>query len=164
MVTSSIKKYRKDTIGSFVDHLLSSASCVIDDRIFDCIVKSACNNMLIRPWFICAIILAITHQFTQKVLDIQISMFDSFLDPLLFIPILLHLILWEQRFMFGKGPYYVLSGTQIISILVLVSVLCEYGFPRWSGAFTSDYLDIVCYSAGAFIFGNWLNSPLKTMR
>lgn len=118
--------------------------------------------MLTRPWFIAILTLVAAHQITQKILGLNVAILDYYFDPLLFMPILLHLILWERRFLFRKGIRYVLSWVQILSILIFVSVLCEYFFPRWSNNFTMDYWDILCYTIGALIFGLFLNIPLKT--
>lgn len=117
--------------------------------------------MLIHPWFVGMLILLAVHQIMQKALDLNVPILDSFLDPLLFMPILLHLILWEQRFLFKKGSNYVLSWRQIVFILVFVTVFCEYFFPRWSDNFTMDYWDIFCYTIGALLFWLFFNIPLK---
>jgi hypothetical protein len=123
-------------------------------------MKTDINQMLIRPWFIGMLVVVFIHQIFQKVIGFNISIVDSFLDPLLFMPILLHLILWEQRFLFAKGSRYVLSWRRITSILVFVTVLCEYFFPRWSNSFTMDYWDAIFYVVGAVFFGLFLNIPL----
>lgn len=120
--------------------------------------------MLFHPWFMGMLILVLAHQIIQKILDINVSMLDSYLDPLMFMPILLHLILWEQRFLLRKGLLYVLPWKQIIAFLIIVSIFCEYFFPRWSNGFTRDYWDILCYTLGAVFFGLFLNRPLKNGR
>lgn len=161
LVTSSAKEYRKVTIGPSVDNLLSGSPDYTFARFSDSHMRTDVNQMLIRPWFIGVLILVLIHQIAQKVLVLNIPILDSFLDPLLFMPILLHLILWERRFLFGKGFRYVLSWKQIIVNLVFVTILCEYFFPRWNAAFTMDYLDILCYSLGTLLFGKFLNIPLR---
>jgi hypothetical protein len=161
LVTSSIEKCRKVTVGLFIDNLLSGSFGCTFDCVSDSNMKIDVNQMLIRPWFIGMLTLVLIHQIVQKVLGFNIPIVDSFLDPLLFMPILLHLILWEQRFLYGKGSHYVLSRRQIISILVFVAVFCEYFFPRWNNNFTMDYWDIICYTIGTLLFGSFLNTPLK---
>jgi len=125
------------------------------------IMKAGLRTMLFEPWFIGAVTLTLFHQLLQIGLGFNIPILDSYLDPLLFLPVLLHLILLERRFLFGKGPTYVFSWTQIIMIVALIAVLCEYYFPRWNVAFTADYLDIVCYLIGGTFFGIFFNTPLK---
>jgi hypothetical protein len=117
--------------------------------------------MLLKPWFMVALMLLLMHQISQKILKIKIVLADSFLDPLLFLPILLHLILLERRFIIGKGQYYVLSWFRILTITAFVSVVCEILFPHWSSSFTADYKDVICYLAGGVIFGIFFNSPLS---
>ena len=125
------------------------------------IMKTGVKTMLLQPWFMGALILTTTHQVLQKILGINMRLVDSFLDPLLFLPILLQLILLERRFVFGKGAPYVLSWFQILTVTVLVSVVCELLFPRWNPAFTADYIDVICYLLGGVIFGVFFNSPLS---
>jgi hypothetical protein len=120
-------------------------------------MKLDVNQMLIRPWFIGMVTLVLIHQLIQKILGINIPLADSFLDPILFMPILLHLILWEQRFLFRKDYSYILSWRQMITVLIFVSILTEYFFPQWNNNFTMDYWDIICYLIGTLLFGLLLN-------
>jgi hypothetical protein len=161
LVNSGIEKLRQIAIGSFVDYVFSSTHWYTSHRISDRPVKTEINRMLVRPWFIGMLLLFSIHQVMQKVLGINILLLDSYLDPLLFMPILLHLMLWERRFLFGKGSCYILSWKRIICILVFVSVFCEFLFSYWSDSFTRDYWDIFCYAIGALLFGIYLNKPLK---
>src|SRR5690554_5620546 len=119
--------------------------------------------MLLQPWFIGALMLVLIHQVFQKILGINIALVDSFLDPILFLPILLQFILLERRFIIGKGPRYVLSWFQILTITVFVSFVCEILFPQWSSSFTVDYKDVICYLIGGVIFGIFFNFPLLNM-
>lgn len=120
--------------------------------------------MLLKPEFIIMLLSVLAHQVTQKIMKLSFPILDSYFDPLLFLPILLYLILWERRYWFGKGPHYVLSWVQIAAIFVFVSIVAEYFFPRWSNDFTSDYWDVLCYAIGAVLFGVFLNRPyLKTL-
>lgn len=114
-------------------------------------------RMLIRPWFIGFLIVALSHQIAQKLLHFQFPLADSYLDPLLFLPILLHLFLWERRYIWKKGSSYKLKWREIFLVFIVVSVFAEYFFPIWSSSFTRDYWDVVCYAAGATFFGLYLN-------
>lgn len=160
MVTSNTKKYRKDPGRPILDLLLTDSSDLIDTGIFDCSMKSECSKMLSQAWFLGAVTLVAIHQIMQKVLNWNFPILDAYLDPLLFMPILLHLILWERRFIFKKGRHYILPWIEILAFFILVSVLCEYLFPRWSTRFTLDYWDVLCYAIGAMIFGLFLNKSL----
>ncbi|MFC3197737.1 hypothetical protein ACFOET_08945 [Parapedobacter deserti] len=83
----------------------------------------------------------------------------SHLDPLLFMPILLQLVLLERRTVFRKGDAYVLPVLHIAILFFVVSVFAEYLFPRWSGRFTADIRDVGCYALGALAFAYLWNKP-----
>ena len=157
---TDFKEYSKSSLSSFIDFMLPNPSRTFVISFPNCIMKIGVKTMLLQPWFMSALILTITHQVLQKILEINIQIIDSFLDPLLFLPILLQLILLERRFVFGKGPRYILSWFQILTVTVFVSIVCELLFPRWNPAFTADYIDVICYLFGGVIFGVFFNSSL----
>src|SRR5690606_16285207 len=96
---------------------------------------------------------ALTHQVLQKIFSFNILVIDSYLDPFLFMPILQHLILFERRYIFGKGASYRLPWYQILTIILFVSIVSELLFPRWSAEFTADYIDVIVYFIGGIVFG-----------
>lgn len=161
MATSDTEEYREIAISTSIDCLFSNFASGFSNCVFDCIMKSVLHKMLIRPWFLVLLFIALLHQVVQKILRINIKVVDSFLDPLLLMPILLHLILWERRFLFGEGGRYTLSWKQLILILTFVSILCEFFFPNWSDRFTRDYWDVLCYTIGTLFFGLVLNKPIR---
>lgn len=116
-------------------------------------------NKIGTPWFIIVVVIAIAHQLFEKVLDIHFAFIDSFIDPLLLMPILLHLLLWEKRILFKRGAQFVFSTLQLFLYFVLVSLIAEYFFPIWDTGFTSDIWDIVCYGIGTLIFAIFFNNP-----
>lgn len=124
-------------------------------------MKPGIRAMLLRPWFIVTAFVALAHQILQKILAISIPWADSFLDPLLFLPILLHLMLLERRFVFGLGGEYTFRWYHIFCTVALISLICELLFPYWSAAFTSDYNDVICYAIGGVVFGIFQNAPVK---
>lgn len=60
-------------------------------------LKKICN-----AWFAGMLLLVLLHQSLEKLLEIRIPVIDNYLDPLLLMPILLHLMLWERRILFKK--------------------------------------------------------------
>lgn len=110
------------------------------------------TGLLSEPWFILMVSVATAHQLAQKVFRVSLPWADSYLDPLLLMPILLQLVLWERRVLFAKGPRYTLEWWRVALICLLVSVLAEVAFPVMSPKFTADPYDIVCYGLGAFAF------------
>lgn len=161
MASSGCKGDCKNPPCHFADIVLAASSGRPAPRFYYCIMKSGIRAMLSQPWFVMVAVLAFVHQILQKVLGVSLPLADSLLDPLLFLPILLHLMLLERRFIFGKGAIYVLSWYHIVGTVVLVSIICENFFPHWSEAFTSDYKDVICYALGGAVFGFFLNSPCK---
>lgn len=117
------------------------------------------REMFLRPWFIVILTIALTHQVLQKIFSFNILVIDSYLDPFLFMPILLHLILFERRYIFGKGASYRLPWYQILTIILFVSIVSELLFPRWSAEFTADYIDVIVYFIGGIVFGVFWNVP-----
>ena len=107
---------------------------------------------LIHPyWWLC-IFVFITHQIFQKGFGLSFYWIDSYLDNLLCMPIFLGIILWERRFVFRKNKMYRFTLFEIIIITILLSVLFEEGFPRWSSSFTRDLIDYLYYFVGALLF------------
>lgn len=117
-------------------------------------------NMLVRPWFFVLLSVAIVHQLLQKVAKVSQPLLDAYLDPLLFMPILLHLMLWERRSLFGKGPYYTLGFWRTVAIFILVGIITEIVFPSMSSKFTTDVIDVACYAIGSMVFLLIWNKPV----
>jgi len=115
---------------------------------------------IFQPWFVITLCIAALHQLLQKVGQFSVPLLDHYLDPLLLMPILLHLILWEKRIVFRKGNSYVLPLNYMAIILVVVSFVVEYLFPKWSTDFTADYYDILCYIIGTLTYAFFFNTPL----
>lgn len=110
-------------------------------------------DKVFRPWFIVLLIIAFTHQLMEKLLRMHIPIIDSYLDPILLMPILLHLLLWEQRLLFKKGDHFVFSWVQLTILFLVVSFITEYLFPLWQPRFTADFFDVLCYALGTIAFG-----------
>lgn len=110
-------------------------------------------SLVNREWylFISCSVVFLVHQYMQKVMHAPIPLLDSYLDPVLFIPITLHLVTLERRWMLGI-PGYKLSMLQIAGYFVLISVIGEIVFPYYSKHFTADILDVVGYFAGAALY------------
>ena len=116
---------------------------------------------IFRPWFIVLLTTAFVHQLIEKLLLLHLPVIDSYLDPLLLMPVLLHLLLWERRILFRKGINYTFSTFQIILIFILISFVTEYIFPKWNPKFTADIWDVVCYVLGTIYFHIYHNVPYQ---
>jgi hypothetical protein len=101
--------------------------------------------------FIGCISLFITHQLLQKTFNITLPFIDSYLDPLLCIPILLYLLLLERKYLW-KQKATSLSMITIVAATLIIIVVAEILFPRYTTAFVFDAIDIVMYGIGAGFF------------
>lgn len=100
--------------------------------------------------FLLCVAFFLLHQIAQKTLGIGISWADSYLDPLLLMPILLQGITWERSWLLGKRIQ--LQIPEIIFWTIAASILFEYFFPKWNTKFTADIWDVACYFAGSILF------------
>ncbi len=117
-----------------------------------------------KIWLFCVLIFGL-HQVSQKILCWNFDFFDSYLDPFLFIPILLGLVLQERilitnRFFnnFSSTSYH-FSLFEIFVITAFFAILFEEGISRWVPNFTKDYWDYIAYFSGAIIFHFFINTP-----
>ncbi|MFD2595182.1 hypothetical protein [Sphingobacterium griseoflavum] len=97
----------------------------------------------------------------DKFFDVHIWLLDHYLDPLLLMPIFLHVYLWERRLLFGKPLHDVLTWRTIVVLCLLVSFIAEWCFPVLNDRFTSDWLDVACYMVGALVFFLFFNRPAQ---
>lgn len=110
-------------------------------------------------WLFCAL-LFIAHQVFQKILGWNFDILDSYLDPLLCLPIFMGMMLAERRFFLKKINYnkvYTFSFLETIVIAIVLSIVFEEGFSRWSDQFTKDYFDYIFYFVGALFFYFFIN-------
>ncbi len=113
-----------------------------------------------NTYFCIFMIIFLIHQITQKVLGISFPLLDNYLDPLLFMPIILNFILWERRYLFKKGSDYTLPIPHVLILWICLSILTEYFFPRWNSGFTADILDVCCYGLGTLFFLLFMNKRI----
>lgn len=117
-------------------------------------------KILQNPAWLCCFILFITHQVFQKILGWNLPIIDSFLDPLLCLPIFMGIMLIERRFFLKRrknNNVYTFSNLEVIIIATTLSIIFEEGFPRWSDQFTKDYFDYIFYFVGALFFYLFIN-------
>lgn len=114
-------------------------------------------SILKNPFFLSSSLLFLCHQFSQKVLDYPIPLLDNYLDTLLCMPILLGLLLLEQRQSFKKGASFRFNIVETILLVSLLSVLFEVLFPWLSPDFTADWWDVLMYAIGGGIFYQFIN-------
>lgn len=101
--------------------------------------------------FLVSLLLFFLHQITQKVLHIQISWADHYMDMFVLMPIVLTLYTLERKYLFQQRGYS-LTLLEACAATLLVGIVSELLFPRWSNRFTRDPLDIVYLILGASIY------------
>jgi hypothetical protein len=119
-------------------------------------------EILKSPYFIVFSFVFIAHQLLQHVFKINIPIADAYLDNLLAMPIILHLLLAERRYLFKRGGNYRLPLLEVILATVYVSLISELLFPVLSSRFTFDWLDFVFFFTGAGIYLLIEKSSVKT--
>lgn len=97
------------------------------------------------------------HQVLQYGLGVRLGIVDAYLDPLLFLPIMLGLFLQERWCFFGHRR---ISGLETIIAGLALTLVAEEVFPRWQPAFVHDYWDYLLYAFGLAWFWYKINPPL----
>jgi len=101
--------------------------------------------------FTVCVVLFLLHQYLQKIVKVSLPVMDNYLDPLLLMPILLPLIVWERQ-LIHKKINYTLPLTHVFGYFLLVSILCEIILPLWNRKMTADVRDILFYALGSIIY------------
>jgi|LakMenE01Jun11ns_1017448.scaffolds.fasta_scaffold9945112_4 hypothetical protein len=107
--------------------------------------------------------LGIIHQFTQKILHLNINYIDSYFDDLLAVPFISSLILLIENTFVYKNAYRKHSFTSLLIIFISTSILFEYLLPKIDVRIVSDGYDILLYFIG-FIGYYWIQKkPQKRL-
>lgn len=109
-------------------------------------------HTLRSPLFIFCVLLFVLHQLLQKVLQLNISWVDSYIDNILAMPIILSLWQVEKILLFRKGAAYKLSLLEIGVATIYFSLITEILFPLFSEDFKGDRMDVVAYLIGSTVF------------
>ena len=112
-------------------------------------------NILSRPGWYIALSLFVTHQIVQYGLDRNIPLIDSYLDPLLCIPIILGVWLTEGSYLYGRPMR--IGFFESCVVIIFLALLFEEGFPRWQPAFVRDWWDYLAYAVGGLWFWFFIN-------
>jgi len=118
-------------------------------------------EILARPAWYVAFLLFATHQTLQYGLGWRTPYVDAYLDPTLYLPVMLGLWLVERRWLFGAGR---LSGLEVVVAGTALAVLGEEGFPRWQSDFVRDWWDYPAYAVGGLWFWFLVNPKAQSDR
>ncbi|MEM9929408.1 MAG: hypothetical protein AAF840_06300 [Bacteroidota bacterium] len=98
------------------------------------------------------------HQTAQYGFGWRWGLVDSYLDPLLFLPILLGLLLVERKHLFQRHR---LTGLETLICGLLLAIIGEEVFPRLRPVFVRDVWDYFLYALGLAWFW-WRINPRTT--
>lgn len=118
-------------------------------------------SVLKNPFFFIPVLLFLINQLLEKSFRIFIPHVHAYLDDLLAIPVILGTTLQIYRLIHPKKDDFSFTKIQILIALIYVSVVFEWFLPKFSTAYTSDLVDVVCYALGAFYFYFLINPPIK---
>jgi hypothetical protein len=107
---------------------------------------------LLSPLFVFSFTIFIVHQVAQKFFNLHFHLIDRYLDSVLAMPVILHLLKVERVLIFKKGDGYQLSVLEISMATVYVILMSEILFPILSDKFTSDLTDVFFYFAGSLVY------------
>ncbi|MBK6642010.1 MAG: hypothetical protein IPG39_12690 [Bacteroidetes bacterium] len=113
-------------------------------------------KLLTHPLFIGSVVLFVLNQLMEHS-GIFVPLIYSYLDDLLFMPIVLTLSLLLQRRILGWK--YRLNTIHLLFGFVYVSVVMEAVLPLMNDRFISDPFDVLMYGFGIILFQMLLNKP-----
>jgi hypothetical protein len=87
----------------------------------------------------------------------------SYLDDLVVMPIILTVALVLIRVLFQK-PNFEFPKSYLFVAFVYFSIYFEWWIPQVNNAFTSDWMDIVCYGIGTLVYFQSRKSASKASR
>ena len=93
----------------------------------------------------------ILHQVLEKIVHVSLALADNYLDPLVCMPIILQLFVWERRILFSD-PLYQIPILHCAGYFIVIAIVAEIIFPTISSRFTADFMDILCYAAGTLLY------------
>lgn len=94
------------------------------------------------------ILIALAHQFTERVIQYPMSWFDNYGDDLLAVPFISSCVLLMENFLIYHQHHRKHSFLQLLFIFILISLLFEFIIPHYKSGYTRDTLDILFYFIG----------------
>jgi len=77
---------------------------------------------------------------------------SSYLEDLLAIPVILFIAEYSVQKLHHSWSTYRISKVDVTVVVICFAVYFEALLPCFSNNFTSDPIDVVCYTAGGFLF------------
>lgn len=113
---------------------------------------------IFKPYFLIALVLYIAVHLGRLFDYPPLTWINSYLTDFLCMPIILTLCLVGVRFV-KQIPHFSLSPFMIFGMTLFYAILFEWILPNGSSTYTSDFLDVIMYFAGAGVY--WLICSFK---
>jgi hypothetical protein len=110
-----------------------------------------------NPHFLLPALLFWINQYLEKIQNIFLPYIHSYLDDLLAMPVILGITLQAFRLIYRNKKHFIFTKLQIFIGTAYISFLFEVLLPRWSGRYTADPWDVLCYALGATYFYFFIN-------
>lgn len=102
-------------------------------------------------WWGCLALFGL-HLLTERVFYLDLPLMDSYLDPVLSIPIALGAVQLERVWLHGQAPDYRLSGLECAILTITLACAFELLLPRYSERLVYDPWDFVGYAVGGVLY------------
>ncbi|MHA7129576.1 magnesium citrate secondary transporter [Algoriphagus namhaensis] len=112
------------------------------------------------PFFIIAAGLFWVNFILQRAFEIHIPIYHAYGDDLIAMPIILGICLQVLRWIHPARGQLIFGKKLLFFSWIYVSMVFEFGLPLFSSRYTQDWLDVVCYGFGVFLFQRTLNRPV----
>lgn len=112
-----------------------------------------------HPVFIITSLMFWVNQYLEKSLGIFVPLYHAYGDDLMAMPVVFGICLQVMRWIHPLKERLVFTRKQVLVGLIYFSVVFEVVLPQFSSVYTSDPLDVVCYSIGTLIFLKFMNKP-----
>ncbi len=89
---------------------------------------------------------------TCRFYEIDLGIFNSYLTDLIAVPTMAHLGSFITSKLIFKNSLYTYPFLYLIITATVLSILMEIIMPIYSTNYTGDWMDIVCYFVGIFIY------------
>ena len=104
------------------------------------------TKRLLHAGFLIPLLAFLIHQLLQYGMQIHLQLVDSYLDPFCAGALSPWVISIEREWLFRQQR---LSKTEVIVIMLFLSIVSEFIFPYLSNRFTSDWIDVVAIGLGS---------------
>lgn len=108
-----------------------------------------------NPLFLFSAIVIAIHQVLQKLMLINIPIWDNYGDDFFAMPFILSLFSYEQRYVW-KRLDRPLTGFEIIVFTCVFAIFFEEILPNFNAGSTKDYWDYLAYGLGSLVYYLWI--------